>query len=294
MRIGVVILPEERWPRARARWQQAEALGFAHAWTYDHLTWRSLRDSSWFGAVPTLAAAALATERIRLGTLVASPNFRHPLPFAKELMTLDDLSAGRITAGLGAGGTGWDATALGQVAWRPVERAERFAEFVNALDLILASPASEYGGRYYQATGARSLPGCLQQPRIPFVIAATGPRGFQLVARHGAGWVTTGDTSVASPLPLKDALTVVRHQLEGLDAACAAAGRDPASVARMVLSGLSIPGPSHSLESLLATIDAFEAIGISDFVLHWPRATEPYRGSEERFISVLSEVLSRA
>lgn len=187
MRIGDVILPEYRWAQARPRWRRAEALGFAHAWTYDHLTWRSLRDSSWFGAVPTLAAAALATESIRIGTLVASLNFRHPLPFAKELMTLDDLSAGRITAGLGAGGTGWDATALGQVAWSPAERAERFAEFVTALDLILASPARQFAGRYYHASGARSLPGCLQEPRVPFVIAATGPRGFELVARHGAG-----------------------------------------------------------------------------------------------------------
>ncbi len=276
------------------RWRQAEALGFKHAWTYDHLTWRSLRDSSWFGAVPTLAAAALDTETIRLGTLVASPNFRHPLPFAKELMTLDDLSGGRVTAGLGAGGTGWDATALGQEAWHPGERAERFAEFVTALDVILASPASDYEGRYYQARAARSLPGCLQRPRVPFVIAATGPRGFQVVARHGAGWVTTGGVTVASPLALGEAVTVVGHQLEGLHAACATAGRDPASVDRIVLSGLSIPGPHHSAESLRATIDAFETIGITDFVLHWPRPTEPYRGSQQRFISVVSEVLASA
>ncbi len=73
-----------------------------HAWTYDHLTWRNLRDGPWFGAVPTLAAAALVTSRIRLGTLVASANFRHPVPFAKELMTLDDLSHGRFTLGVGA------------------------------------------------------------------------------------------------------------------------------------------------------------------------------------------------
>ena len=102
-----------------ALWRRAEALGFDHAWTYDHLAWRSLRDSPWFGAVPTLTAAAMATERIRLGTLVASPNFRHPVPFATELVTLDDISGGRLTLGIGAGGDGWDATMLGQVAWSP-------------------------------------------------------------------------------------------------------------------------------------------------------------------------------
>src|SRR5215467_4978683 len=114
MRLGVVILPELPWSSARPIWQRAEALGFEHAWTYDHLAWRSLRDQSWFGAIPTLTAAAAATDQIRLGPLVATPNFRHPVSLAKELITLDDVAAGRLTLGLGAGGPGWDTTMLGQ------------------------------------------------------------------------------------------------------------------------------------------------------------------------------------
>ena len=120
VRLGVVILPELRWQRARELWRHAEKLGFDHAWTYDHLAWRSLRDSPWFAAVPTLAAAAAHTETIRLGTLVATPNFRHPVPFAKELVALDDLCGGRFTAGLGAGGGGWDARMLGHAVTRSV------------------------------------------------------------------------------------------------------------------------------------------------------------------------------
>ena len=46
VRLGVVILPELRWPAARSLWRRAEELGFDHAWTYDHLAWRSLRDSA--------------------------------------------------------------------------------------------------------------------------------------------------------------------------------------------------------------------------------------------------------
>jgi alkanesulfonate monooxygenase SsuD/methylene tetrahydromethanopterin reductase-like flavin-dependent oxidoreductase (luciferase family) len=105
MQRGVLILPEFPWTTAQSVWRRAEALGFEHAWIYDHLAWRSFRDSTWFAAIPTLTAAAMATKRIRLGTLVASPNFRHPVPFAKELVTLDDISGGRLTLGLGAGGT---------------------------------------------------------------------------------------------------------------------------------------------------------------------------------------------
>ena len=151
VRLGVVVLPEFRWSTARALWRRVEELGFDHAWTYDHLAWRSLRDATWFGAVPFLAAGAVVTERIRLGTLVASPNFRHPVPFARELVTLDDLSGGRLTLGIGAGADGWDAVMLGQDPWSPAERAERFAEFLELLDRLLREPETSYEGRFYSA-----------------------------------------------------------------------------------------------------------------------------------------------
>ncbi|NHC16650.1 LLM class flavin-dependent oxidoreductase, partial [Motilibacter deserti] len=91
MRVGVVLLPEFRWSEAEPLWRRAEELGFDSAWTYDHMSWRSFRDSTWMAAVPTLTAAACVASRIRLGTLVASPNFRHPATFAKDLVALDDV-----------------------------------------------------------------------------------------------------------------------------------------------------------------------------------------------------------
>src|SRR5439155_14487839 len=103
MRVGIVILPDLRWSQARDRWRLAEEYGFDHAWTYDHLGWRDLVDGPWFDAVPTLTAAATVTDRIGLGTWVASPNFRHPVHFARELTALDDISRGRLLIGAGAG-----------------------------------------------------------------------------------------------------------------------------------------------------------------------------------------------
>ncbi|MGZ4757706.1 MAG: LLM class flavin-dependent oxidoreductase, partial [Acidimicrobiales bacterium] len=141
MHVGVVILPNHRWPEARPIWQRAEALGAHTAWTYDHLTWRELRDGPWLSAFPLLTAAAGITSTMRLGTLVTSPNFRHPVTLAKDAMTLDDISGGRLTLGIGAGGTGWDAEALGQEPWPRAERTARFAEFVDHLDHLLSAPA---------------------------------------------------------------------------------------------------------------------------------------------------------
>ncbi len=174
LRLSTVILPYRRWHEgSRSAWVRAEELGFHAGYTYDHLSWRSFRDGPWFGAVPTLTAAAGVTERMRLGTLVTSPNFRHPVTLAKELISLDDLSHGRVTLGIGAGGTGFDATALGQEPWTPRERADRFAEFVSLLDRLLTEDAcrtratSTRRTRHATSPAASSGPGCPSPWRRP-------------------------------------------------------------------------------------------------------------------------------
>ena len=288
MRIGVVILPELSWPSARQVWRRAEELGFDHAWTYDHLAWRSLRDSPWFGAIPTLTAAATVTERMRLGPLVASPNFRHPVPFAREILTLDDVSGGRLMLGLGAGGSGWDATILGQAAWSPRERAARFAEFVDLLDRLLRVPATSFEGHFYSANEARSHPGCVQQPRVPVAIAATGRRAMRVAATYGDTWVTTGTRTTGRPLAAEPGALVVREQMAQLDEACATLGRDPASLQRLVLAGPDLDNGLASVEQFRETVAIYAAAGVTDFVVHWPRPNEPYAcdlGSFERIIS---------
>jgi len=78
--LSTVILPYRRWHEGgRATWQRAEELGFHTAFTYDHLSWRTFRDGPWFGAVPTLTAAATVTDRLRLGTLVTSTKAFSPI-----------------------------------------------------------------------------------------------------------------------------------------------------------------------------------------------------------------------
>lgn len=112
MRFGITILPEFPWSEAAPRWQAAEEMGFDHAWTYDHLVWAGLPDAPWFGTTPTLTAAALVTSRIGLGTFVTSPNYRHPVTFMRDVLSLDDVSGGRFLCAAGAGGD-LDAQLLG-------------------------------------------------------------------------------------------------------------------------------------------------------------------------------------
>lgn len=293
VRLGIVLLPQERWSVARERWVRAEEYGFDHAWTYDHLAWQSLADESWLATVPLLAAAAGVTERIPLGTWVASPNYRHPVPFAKDVMGLDDVSGGRFLLGVGAGGTGFDAEVLGPPV-TPRVRAERFEEFVELLDLLLTQPVTEWSGTHFEAHGARMRPGCVQRPRVPFVVAANGPRALRVAARHGQGWATYGPA--VEPVEGQTPAQAQERWWAGLatlvdrfDAAAREAGRDPATVDRYLNIDAA---PVFSLESFATLQEGIEraaALGFTDVVVHWPRAEGVYAGRE----AVLEEVAAR-
>jgi alkanesulfonate monooxygenase SsuD/methylene tetrahydromethanopterin reductase-like flavin-dependent oxidoreductase (luciferase family) len=276
LRVGVLILSEHSWGESRARWQRAEQLGFAHAWTYDHLTWRGHRDLPWFSAIPTLTAAAVATDRIRLGTLVASPNFRHPLTLVKEIITLDDISSGRLTLGIGQGSTGWDATMLGAAPLSPPERSQRFREFVELTDLLLREPETTYLGSFYSVRDARTYPGCVQRPRVPIAIAASGRIGMRLAARFAETWVTTGNRARPGPVDAARGARDVRDQINLLEDACIEEGRDPAELSRLVLTGPILTSGLGSVDEFDDTVGRYAAIGVTDLVVHWPRANEPY------------------
>ncbi|EHR48656.1 flavin-dependent oxidoreductase, F420-dependent methylene-tetrahydromethanopterin reductase [Saccharomonospora marina XMU15] len=282
-----MILPEDRWWAAEPKWRAAEEYGFDHAWTYDHLGWRSLVDGPWFSAVPTLTAAAMVTSRIRLGTFVASPNFRHPVPFTREITTLDDLSDGRFVLGVGSGGGGYDVEVFGRRELSARQRADRFAEFVEALDGLLRTDGFDYSGEHYTAHGARNLPGPVQRPRPPFLIAANGPRGMKLATRFGDGWVTNG-----KPADSQDGWwRSVRELKERFEAGLAEAGRDPAGVHRY----LSLDSaPVFSLSSVDAFAEAAGRageLGFTDVVAHWPRSEPPYCGHESVLEQVADELL---
>ncbi|AGZ44625.1 LLM class flavin-dependent oxidoreductase [Actinoplanes friuliensis] len=275
MRIGIVILPDERWSVAGRRWRRAEEYGFDHAWTYDHLGWRDLVDGPWFDAVPTLTAAAMVTRRIRLGTFVASPNFRHPVHFTREITALDDISEGRLLLGVGAGGTGFDSAVLGQPELTPRRRVDRFTEFLTVLDLLMRNDRADFEGEFYRAVDARSIPGPVQRPRPPFVVAANGPRALRLAARFGDGWVTTGAQAVDDEEAWWRSVAEVSERF----------GEAEAQAGRKLDRYLNLDSsPVLSLSSPDAFTDAVgraARLGFTDVMTHWPRATSWYAGDEK-------------
>ncbi len=298
MRHGVVILPDQPWSSAVRRWRRAEELGFDHAWTFDHLRWRTLRDRPWYSAMPTLTAAAMATSRIRLGTLVANPNIRHPVTFAKEAMTLDDVSGGRFICGLGAGvAAGDDTEVFGAAPLSADQRAERFEEFVELTDLLLRQRETSFDGRYFTARDAAMHPGCRQQPAIPLAIAAAGRPTMRVVARYARSWITVGIPGRFEATRFDRAVPMLREQCARVEEACHAQGRDPADLERIVVAGAQLGGVLDSADAFATAQGLFGELGFTDLLVFWPRPEPPFQGSEAQLDAVaplLAEAAHRA
>nr|WP_244872431.1 LLM class flavin-dependent oxidoreductase [Catellatospora sp. TT07R-123] len=286
-----MILPAAEWRTARRDWQRADEWGLDHAWTYDHIAWRDLIDDRWYAAMPTLAAAAVSTERIGIGTMVSTPNFRHPVPLAKEALALRDLSGGRFTLGIGAGAGGADARVLGAAEPSPAERSARFSEFVRLADECLSRPVVNFAGEHYQAVEARMDPACGPGRALPIAVAAGGPAGMRVTARHADIWVTNGSSPSPGLLAPGVRPAVIAAQLRQLWAICAEEGRDPGTLRTLLLNSDRVNPPLASVESFQETVAWCRELGITDLVVPFPRTDPPYAGDQRILERIAREVL---
>ena len=126
-------------------------------------------------ALVCLAAAAVTTERIRLGTLVLNNDLHHPVPLAQEVATLDQLSSGRVELGLGAGHSFTEYAAMGQPFDPPARRKERLAESVEILRALLDGGRVSHRGTHYGLDEAVTL--APQQEHVPLLVGVNGRDG---------------------------------------------------------------------------------------------------------------------
>jgi alkanesulfonate monooxygenase SsuD/methylene tetrahydromethanopterin reductase-like flavin-dependent oxidoreductase (luciferase family) len=296
IRLGALVLPEHSGRSAAEVWRGVEDLGFRHAWTFDHLSWRSLTDRPWFDAMTTLAGAACWTTRLRLGVLVTTPNFRHPVLTAKQAMALDHLSGGRFVLGVGAGATVSDDTALGTPSPTPGTRAARFGEFVTLLDRLLREPVTTFSGSHFTATGVRMIPGCVQRPRIPLAVAANGPRGMRLAAEFGDMWVTTGGETAGGP-DEGAAFDTLRRRIDLLSRVCREVGRPVEELRKLVNLSRVVADPYRSPDRLADLTGRCGELGFTDVVVAYPRAEGVFAGNMadfERAVTHVSAHIDRA
>jgi probable F420-dependent oxidoreductase len=237
---GMVDGAMPRWPELLAIARHAEAVGFDALWVADHLG--VLDDPLRPGDGPMgtwecwslLAALAAATTRIGLGSLVSCTAFRNPALLAKMAVTVDEVSGGRLTLGLGAGSQPEEFAAFGY----PTDDAiGRFEEAVTIIGGLLRDGQIDFVGRHAQARECELRPRGPRPAGPPILIGSRSPRMDRLAARHADGWTPAWPNRAQALAP----------RIADIDAACRKVGRDPASLERSVGVMVDVParGPSR-------------------------------------------------
>jgi len=131
-----------------------------------------------------LATVAAATTRLRIGSLVLSNDYRHPVILAKEIATLDVLSNGRVELGLGAGFSKAEYDGAGLPFDPPGVRVDRFEESIRVLKGLFAEGPLTFCGKHYAITNLDSYPKPAQRPHPPILIGAAGKRMLAIAARE--------------------------------------------------------------------------------------------------------------
>lgn len=161
----------------RRQARKAEDLGYSELTVPDHL------DDA-LGPVAALMAAADATSTIRLGALVFCNDYHHPAVLAKEAATLDVLSGGRLTLGLGVGWKTTDYAQSGIPLDPPGRRIDRLAEAITVMKGLFADEPCTFAGDHYRIDGLDGQPKPLQRPHPPLLLGGGGRRMLTLAGRE--------------------------------------------------------------------------------------------------------------
>lgn len=260
IRFGVVTEQAPPWAGVVEQWQEIEALGFDSAWLTDHFMTGDDEDSPIFEGWTALAGLAMATTRIRIGLMVTGNTYRHPAVLAKQAVTVDHISGGRLELGLGAGWWEREHEAYGFDFPAPGELVGRFAETLDLLEHLQAERRTDFFGRYYSTRDTPFAPKSMQSPRLPVTIGCKGPRMLALTAAHADAWNTRGPVEMVAP------------RMAALDEACRTIGRDPATLVRSVWP---YDASFDSVGAMAESIAAYREIGFTEIILDWPQ--EPQR-----------------
>jgi G6PDH family F420-dependent oxidoreductase len=170
--------------------RRTEAAGFDSVWIWDHFVSRGRLTDPLLECWSMLAAASVATERVRLGSFVTNVMNRHPAVLARIAATVAELSHGRLELGVGAGGHPAEHEAYGIPFPPRPERGQHLREAIDVLRLLLAGGPADYAGERYQLHGAHAFPAPQPPPRI--IVGGETPAGARLAARHADAWTCPG------------------------------------------------------------------------------------------------------
>ncbi len=266
LRFGINQLQNRPWATLLENCQKVESLGYDSIWVADHFVNNHSLEDDWFDGWSIVTALAAQTHTIRIGTLVTNIIYRNPALIAKQALTVDHISQGRLNLGIGAT-TERDLShrMTGVEVWKIGERLQRFREVIKIVSQLLQNEISTYQGRYYSISEARMKPAPVQKPRPPITIAALGPTTLKVAAKYADVWNTYAGWNL-SPL---QTYTTLRERCDQLNQYCAKYGRDPHTIIRSFLVGLTEDKPFVSLNAFYDFVGCYREIGFSEFIFFY-------------------------
>jgi F420-dependent oxidoreductase-like protein len=239
---------QQPWGDLLATARHAESTGWDGVWIADHFMANeggpTAAETPTLEAGSLVAALAASVPRVRIGTLVYGNTYRHPAVVANMAATVDQITGGRFTLGVGAG---WQENEHRQygITLPPVrERVERFEEAVTIIRSLLREPRTTMIGRYYAVDDALCEPKPVQDP-LPILIGASGEqRMLGLVAGLADQWNCWG-------LP-----DLIEHKSSVLDHHCERLGRDPAEIARTAQALVFLTDDQATADKLVSRVSA--------------------------------------
>ena len=247
--------------------KRAEELGFDSIWVNHHILnvgyiFDRLGSKPYYDAITVLTWVAAHTERVRLGTTVLVLPYLNPLVLAKTLATLDVMSKGRLTVGVGVGALKSESDALGST----FETRGRYAdESIKIMKELWTSEDPEFEGEFFSFSGVKFSPKPAQKPHPPILVGGTSRAAMRRAATLGDGWH-----------PIRQPLSDLARNIQTIRRLAEEAGRDPSEVTVSVRTELDVTdSPSDGAESqmigtadqLRATIAQYEELGVSEIVL---------------------------
>lgn len=280
-----------RWRDLLAMTETAEAVGFDSVWVTDHFIHRTETETRGpWECWSLVSAIAAVTNRVEIGTLVLCTGFRNPALLAKMADTVEEISGGRLILGIGAG---WNEPEYRAFGYPFDNRVNRFEEALTIITSLLRTGNVDFEGRFYTARDCELRPRGPRPAGPPILIGTTGKRMLDLTARHADEWNVWFS-------PIDNSAEQLRDLLAEVDAACAAAGRDPATLVRSAAvkvevgphapSAMSVAPLTGSPDELAEKLHAYARIGV-DHVQIWPEPNTV--AGIEAFARVL-EALDRA
>lgn len=283
LRFQTAIMPNCDFKEFLRRFKHAEDVGFDVGTTGDHFVDWTNPSVPWLEAWTALTGVARETSTMRLGHYVSQMPLRNPAMLARQALTLDHVSDGRLEVGLGIGLVIDPAyEMIGVPNWTTKERVARFPEYVQVVETLLSNEVSSFDGAYYQTKDAVMNPRPVQSPRPPIVIAALGPKMMGIAASYADNWNTL---SFAEDFPSQ--LKEVKERMKRMDDLLDANGRDPASLRRSYQmfdpASRASGGAVTYYESTNLFVDMAESLietGVSELGLYYPTLESQYDAFE--------------